>query len=173
MDRNDATQGRHYAESPQLPRSRSRRPAGLLALTRPGISPLLALGQPARADDDVLIMVQLSGGNDGLNTVAPVGDAAYRRARPRIGIAAKDALGLAPGLGLHPSLKGLHSIYGKGQLAIVQGVGYPGPNRSHFLSMDIWHVGDPSARDMRFGWLGRAMDSWQRSSRRRPSSGST
>jgi uncharacterized protein (DUF1501 family) len=130
---------------------------GALALGRRA-APLLALGGAAQDQDDVLIIVQLSGGNDGLNTVAPVGDPAYKRARPRIGLAQKDVLPLASGLGLHPSLKAMHELFGQKQLAVIQGVGYPNPNRSHFKSMDIWHAADPSARDMRYGWLGRALD---------------
>jgi len=111
----------------------------------------------AAADGRILVVVQLGGGNDGLNTVIPVEDDAYRRARPGIGIGQRNAIALgAGGLALHPSLANLKSLYDDGLVNIVQGVGYPNPNRSHFRSMDIWHTADPSGRGR--GWLGRYFD---------------
>ncbi|MDX2115417.1 MAG: DUF1501 domain-containing protein [Planctomycetota bacterium] len=111
--------------------------------------------------DRILVVVQLSGGNDGLNTVVPFGDPAYYAARPSIGIAERDVLKLAKngkgdGLGLHPRLTGLKELYDDGRLTVVQGVGYPNPNRSHFKSMDIWHTGDTTGTGD--GWLGRYFD---------------
>jgi len=139
--------------------------AGLFGLQGMLGSRLLAGGPllPMSEDGDgaakkILVMIQLSGGNDGLNTVVPIGDPAYTKQRPRLGIPAKDLHRLDRTHGLHPSLKGLSELYENGRLAVVQGVGYPSPNRSHFKSMDIWHAADPTARDLRFGWLGRAMD---------------
>lgn len=105
-----------------------------------------------------LVVLQLSGGNDGLNTIVPIDADPYYKARPQIAIAKKDARKIADGVGLHPSMKRLEALYGDGKLAIVQGVGYPNPNRSHFHSMDVWHSADPELRDTRTGWLGRALD---------------
>lgn len=106
------------------------------------------------AKDSILIVVQLSGGNDGLNTIIPCSDAAYVKARPKLKISSKDALPLDQRLGLAPSMTGFHQLWNTGQLAIVQGVGYPQPNRSHFESMDIWHKATTSTEE-KFGWLGR------------------
>jgi uncharacterized protein (DUF1501 family) len=139
--------------------------AGLYALGRP-TNPLAALegglDGPLGKDEKILIIVQMSGGNDGLNTLVPFGDPEYARARRRIGIAKKDVRQLEAGMGLHPSLKGLSELYKAKKLAVLQGVGYPNPNRSHFKSMDIWHAADPTGRDMRYGWLGRALDEVER-----------
>jgi uncharacterized protein (DUF1501 family) len=114
---------------------------------------------PGVPDDHVLVVLQLSGGNDGLNTVVPYGHPEYYRARAGIGIAEKDVLKLsrAEDVGLHPGLAGMRDLYDAGLLSIIQGVGYPNPNRSHFKSMDIWHTADPTATGD--GWLGRFFDS--------------
>lgn len=114
---------------------------------------------PGVPDDHVLVVLQLSGGNDGLNTVVPFGHPEYYRARAGIGIAEKDVLKLsrAEDVGLHPGLAGMRDLYDAGLLSIIQGVGYPNPNRSHFKSMDIWHTADPTATGD--GWLGRFFDS--------------
>lgn len=113
---------------------------------------------PGRPDERVLVVLQLGGGNDGLNTVAPVDLGAYHNARPTIGIRASEALRLDPGqpIGLHPRLTGLKSLYDEGMLSVIQGVGYPNPNRSHFKSMDIWHTADTNGVGQ--GWLGRYFD---------------
>lgn len=126
-----------------------------------------AVGQPTRSltsipgvdQGRILVVVQLSGGNDGLNTVVPYGFDAYYRMRPGIGVSANQALRLskADGVGLHPAMTGLHDLHENGLLSIVQGVGYPNPNRSHFKSMDIWHTADTSATGD--GWLGKYVDS--------------
>lgn len=116
-----------------------------------------ALGVRAR-DDTILVVVQLSGGNDGLNTIVPHGDREYRRARGRLALDASSLHSIRSGLGLHAALRGMREIYAAGKLAIVQGCGYPSPNRSHFKSMDIWHAADPSGRALDSGWLGRAID---------------
>ena len=122
--------------------------------------------RPGVPEDRILVVVQLGGGNDGLNTVVPYFDDHYHRARPRIGMKApgtpqagnRQALQLDEdlGLGLHPQLGGLKSLYDEGQLAIIQGVGYPNPNRSHFTSMDIWQTGQTDGKGN--GWLGRYFD---------------
>ncbi len=139
------------------------------AVTVPAFINRSAFGLPMPADfmseipgvptDHVLVVVQLGGGNDGLNSVVPFGDANYYRVRPSIGIRENNVLKLdkANGVGLHPNMKGIADLHNEGLCAIVQGVGYPNPNRSHFKSMDIWHTADTSATGD--GWLGRYFDS--------------
>ena len=106
----------------------------------------------------ILVILELEGGNDGLNTVIPYADEEYYKARPGIGIARDTVLRLDDHLGLHPQLAGFKELYDEGLLAVVQGVGYPQPDRSHFRSMDIWQSAslDTSAPDR--GWVGRALD---------------
>ena len=112
---------------------------------------------PGVPEHRVLVVVQLAGGNDGLNTVVPISMAEYYNARPTIAIPRREALALgATGVALHPALAGLKNLYDDGLVSIVQGVGYPNPNRSHFTSMDIWHTADTNARGK--GWLGRYFD---------------
>jgi uncharacterized protein (DUF1501 family) len=107
----------------------------------------------------ILVVVQLSGGNDGLNTVVPFGDDGYRRARPKLAIAADAVLKINDALGFHPALRGFADLLEEGKLAVVQGVGYAQPNRSHFESMDIWHSCCRKGKDARMdGWLGRYLD---------------
>src|SRR2546422_603707 len=89
-------------------------------------------------DSNILVILQMAGGNDGLNTVVPYSNDYYHKARPRIGVAQKQVLRLNDELGFHPNLAGFKELYDAGQLAIVQGVGYPNPNRSHFRSTEIW-----------------------------------
>ena len=115
--------------------------------------------QPGVPQDHVLVVIQMGGGNDGLNTVIPFGFPEYYKARPGIGVAEKDVLKLsgADGVGLHPQLTGFKDLYDEGMLAVVQGVGYPNPNRSHFKSMDIWHTADTTATGD--GWIGKYFDS--------------
>ncbi len=108
--------------------------------------------------DRILVVLQLSGGNDGLSTVVPYGNDAYYRVRRATAIQEQDVLEIEQGTGLHPALKGLQALYGDGRMAIVQGCSYPNPNRSHFQSMDIWHTADERGRGLRTGWLGRAID---------------
>ena len=114
---------------------------------------------PGVNEDRVLVVVQLSGGNDGLNTIIPFGEDAYYRARPTIGIRQNQAITLSEsmGLGMHPALGGLKNLYDEGLATVIQGVGYPNPNRSHFMSMDIWHTADTDGTGD--GWLGRFLDS--------------
>lgn len=109
-------------------------------------------------DGCVLVVVQLTGGNDGLNTVIPLNNDDYARARPSLAIAARNTLKIDDAFGLHASLEGFRSIFDEGMLTIVHGVGYPNPNRSHFRSMDIWHSASPDGRQ-HTGWLGRYLDS--------------
>ena len=104
-----------------------------------------------------LVVLQMAGGNDGFNTVIPYTDPNYARLRPTLGIAASSVLDLDGKLGLHPSLAGLKTLYDRGRVAIVNGVGYPQANLSHFRSMQIWHTAEPVAS--RFtGWIGGYLD---------------
>ncbi len=114
--------------------------------------------QPGVPEDHILLVIQMGGGNDGLNTVIPYGSPEYYKARPGIGVPERDCLKLsgADGIGLHPQLTGFKDIFDQGGLAIIQGIGYPNPNRSHFKSMDIWHTADVTATGD--GWLGKYFD---------------
>lgn len=109
-----------------------------------------------------LVMVHLAGGNDGLNTVVPIGDPAYAKLRPALALSRADVLPIDRGMALHPALGGFKRLYERGQLAIVQGVGYPNPDFSHFRATEIWEAGDPSGGSS--GWIGRYLD--ETSSRR-------
>jgi uncharacterized protein (DUF1501 family) len=113
---------------------------------------------PGVPDDHILVVVQMSGGNDGLNTVVPFGMPEYYRARTGIGIPERDVLKISggDGIGLHPAMAGVKEMFESGQAAVLQGVGYPNPNRSHFKSMDIWHTANVEASGD--GWLGRYFD---------------
>jgi uncharacterized protein (DUF1501 family) len=106
-------------------------------------------------EDRILVVVQLSGGNDGLNTVVPYADEAYHAARPNLGLSKSDVLTVDDNFGFHRSLRGLQDLLDQRQLAVIHGVGYENPNRSHFESMDIWHTCVRSDRPRTEGWLGR------------------
>jgi len=122
--------------------------------------------QPGVPEDRILVVVQLGGGNDGLNTVVPFGDANYYRMRPTLSVPAPGQSGNGgnaalsfddkAGIGLHPSMSGFKELIDEGVASVVQGVGYPNPNRSHFTSMDIWHTASTDATGN--GWLGRYYD---------------
>jgi uncharacterized protein (DUF1501 family) len=114
--------------------------------------------QDSGADGKILVVVQLSGGNDGLNTVIPYADDAYHRARPALAKREADVLKLNNYLGLNSSLTHLKGLYDEGLVSVIQGVGYPNPNRSHFRSMDIWHSAIPEKETTTSGWLGRYFD---------------
>lgn len=118
-----------------------------------------ALAQaPAGAGDDrVLVVVNLQGGNDGLNTIVPFGMPAYYKYRPTLGIAAGDALHIDPTVGFNPELKALKALFDQGKVAVVQGVGYPKPDYSHFRSTEIWQTAAPDTYAST-GWLGRYLD---------------
>lgn len=106
----------------------------------------------------VLVVLQLSGGNDGLNTLIPVRNDIYYKNRPRLGIAKEKALLLTEDAGIHPDLPLFKELYDKGHLAVLNEVGYPNPDRSHFRSMDIWHTASKSNEYLNTGWLGRYLD---------------
>ena len=114
---------------------------------------------PAFKDDRILVVVQLGGGNDGLNTIIPCKNDAYHRARKTLRVTAKDAFAL-PGddLWMHGGMTELKSLFDDGRVAIVNGAGYPNPNRSHFRSMEIWHTATDSDRVASTGWIGRYFD---------------
>jgi uncharacterized protein (DUF1501 family) len=105
----------------------------------------------------ILVVIELSGGNDGLNTVVPYGDPAYYRARPKLGIPEQEVIRIGEGFGFHPSMVGFERLYKDGLLAIVHGCGYDRPSLSHFSSMGYWHTGVPNGGES-LGWLGRLAD---------------
>ncbi len=112
-------------------------------------------------DEKILVVVQMSGGNDGLNTVVPFNNDEYFKARPKLAIPKSDVSKINDELGFHPAAKGLSDLLEQDRLAIIQGVGYPNPNLSHFESMDIWHTCLRKSDQRPDGWLGRAIDSIQ------------
>lgn len=112
---------------------------------------------PLPPDAPLLVLVTLYGGNDGLNTVVPAADPAYHSARPDLAYDEGEVLDLGEGLGLNPGLTGLKQQWDSGTLAIVRGVSYPKPDRSHFRSMDIWQTADP-VHPTSTGWVGRWLD---------------
>jgi len=124
--------------------------------------PQVLLGASARAaqapGERILVVIQLSGGNDGLNTVIPYGDDEYYKNRFTLAIDRGQVARINSHIGLHPALNGFSEMLDAGQLAIVQGVGYPNPNRSHFESMDLWHTAHRVEESVRLGWLGRCVD---------------
>lgn len=117
----------------------------------------LAIQPVTGKDDTILVVLQLAGGNDGLNTLAPFGDDAYHRARPRLAKKEKELIRLSDYVGLNSSMPFLGEMFKEGNLGVVQGVGYPNPNRSHFVSTSIWETGDTNNRS-NTGWLGRYFD---------------
>lgn len=129
-----------------------------LALNNPWDQTLTASAS-TRADGPILVVVQLGGGNDGLNTVVPYVHDEYYRARPRLAVPRESVLRVTDEVAFHPGLTPLKALYDDGRLAVVQGAGYPNPNRSHFRSMEIWHTADPDGSGPRTGWLGRLFDS--------------
>ncbi|MBX2828920.1 MAG: DUF1501 domain-containing protein [Flavobacteriaceae bacterium] len=116
------------------------------------------VGLQSKTNFNKLVVIQLSGGNDGLNTVVPYENDIYHSLRPKIRIPKKEVIKLNDELGLNPSLEKFNRLYDEGLVAILNSVGYPNPNRSHFRSMDIWHTGVDSNQHSKTGWLGRYMD---------------
>jgi uncharacterized protein (DUF1501 family) len=118
-----------------------------------------ALAASVDRDARVLVVVELDGGNDAMNTVVPHKDGNYARLRPKLKLNPKNLVKLNDNLGLHPALRPLDKLLQGGQLSVVPGVGYPNPNRSHFESMAIWHTARFDDEDLKsYGWLGRALD---------------
>ena len=123
--------------------------SGMLPFT----SPLIAKHRSPSSNSKILILVELSGGNDGLNTLIPYRDPHYYRLRPNLAISQKQVLSLQEGMGLHPALKPLLPYWDAGQLAWVQGVGYPNASRSHFRSINIWETARSTGKKSAIGWL--------------------
>jgi len=134
---------------------------GALTATVPGFlaktGSLLADDKSLANKERVLVVVQLAGGNDGLNTLIPFRDDAYYKARPKIGIARTKSLKIADDFALHPEVGDLRKLYDAGELAVVPNVGYPNPNRSHFRATEIWETATPE-KDVLTGWVGRYFD---------------
>ncbi len=129
----------------------------------PAVPPLLMRAARAsaasRADGPtVLVVLQLSGGNDGLNTVVPVSDDQYGRHRRTLRMTASEVLKIDDDLGFHPALAGMSRMFAEGRLSVVQGVGYPGNNRDHDGAMRDWHTARPDDNGCESGWMGRAVD---------------
>ena len=125
--------------------------------TAPVFDPRAWAAPKREAEDRILVVVELSGGNDGLNTLVPHGDDAYYRQRPSIGLKADELLKLDDHFGFNPGMLGFERLWRSGDLAIVHGCGYQQPSYSHFTSMAYWHTGAPGGGDG-FGWLGRLAD---------------
>lgn len=128
----------------------------LQALSAAGVAVLAPRWATAAAyNDRLLILVELKGANDGLNTLVPFTDPAYARLRPQIGIRRDDVLQLSETQGFHPALAPLLPLWQAGELALVQGLGYPAPNLSHFRSIEIWDTASGSDEYLQEGWLAR------------------
>ena len=140
---------------------------GLRVLLASPLFPALALGAARRRGEGgerVLVVLQLSGGNDGLNTLVPHAQDAYYRLRPTLAQPRSTLHRLDDAHGLHPSMGALAELFAEGRMCAVQRVGYPDPDRSHFRSMEIWHTADPLAPAGDTGWLGRLADQIARES---------
>ena len=120
---------------------------------------LYALGNKSfNTNSECLIFIQLNGGNDGLNTYIPYEDPLYKALRPNIGFSKNEVINKSNGMGFHPVLKGLSTIQQNGDLSVIQNVGYPNPNRSHFRSQEIWQTASSSNEYINNGWIGRFLD---------------
>lgn len=128
---------------------------GASPLAVPNLTP--GAGIPANPEDRTLVVLQLAGGNDGLNTLIPHTDPMYQQLRPTLGQKVSDVLPISATLALHPGLKPLVDVFNKGQLAVVEGVEYPTPNFSHFRGMEIWMTADDTNVGS-LGWIGHALD---------------
>lgn len=115
-------------------------------------------GPQARAGEKILVVIQLSGGHDGLSAVVPYRNDDYLRNRTATRIAENNILKISDEIGLHPNLTAFKTMLDQRSFAVVQGVGYPNPNRSHFRAMDIWHNAEPTFRPVTGGWIGRYCD---------------
>lgn len=131
-----------------------------LAPVLPTVVAQSAQAAMASSDEKVLVVIQLTGGNDGINTVVPFGDDGYARARKKLRQESKDLHKLNDHVGLHRNMRSAFELFDDGRLSIVQGVGYPNPDRSHFRSMNIWQTAKLDEADHQGnGWLGSALDS--------------
>ncbi len=109
-------------------------------------------------DSTILVVLQMAGGNDGINTIVPYSSDDYHRARPNLGLKQNQIIPVNDDIAFHGSLAGFKSLYDGGHLGVIQGVGYPNPNRSHFRSTEIWQTASDSDRVEKYGWLGRYFD---------------
>ena len=137
--------------------------AGGLTLIASGVSVPAFLAKAALAakpgrDNKILVVIQMTGGNDGLNTVIPFRNDIYHRLRPSLGIKQQQTLRISDELGLHPDMTAMQRLYDQGMVNIINNVGYPNPDRSHFRSMDIWHTASTQPEKVNDGWLGRLAD---------------
>ena len=110
-------------------------------------------------DGKILVLLQMQGGNDGLNTIVPIEDSKYYNARTTVNIKKEQALKLKNTVGLHPSMTGFKSLFDSNKLSIIQNVGYAQPDRSHFRSTDIWLSGSDSKQQLFEGWVARFLES--------------
>ena len=130
--------------------------AALLSAHAPGWAQAMA-SRASSVQDRILVLIELKGGNDGLNTVVPYADSAYFQLRNTIGLKPEELIKLDAKVGLHPELKAAMPLWDKGELAIVQGVGYPQANLSHFRSIEIWETASKSSEYLSEGWATRGM----------------
>lgn len=139
---------------------------GLAALAgfTPKLLPRPSFLSPNTTNEQILVVIHLAGGNDGLNTLIPYADDHYYRLRPRIAIPAAKAFKLDESFALHPACGGLRDLYNNGQLSVIQNVGYEKPNRTHFGSSRIWARASLENDGMQTGWLGRYLDNQQKAS---------
>ena len=149
----------------------AQRVAALVALN-PTVPTFLADKRPTRPaalrDGRVLVVIQLDGGNDAINTLVPYGDEGYAKNRKVLRVAEKQLIRVNDRVGLHPALRDLGGLLDRGQLALVPGVGYPNPNRSHFESMSIWQTARLDLEEHGGpGWIGRCLDEQAKTSDRR------
>jgi uncharacterized protein (DUF1501 family) len=123
----------------------------------------LEAAQKLKNSNKKLVIIQFSGGNDGLNTVVPFGNDLYYQKRPKISIPQREVIKLSDSQGLNPALSKLERLYKEGDFCIVNNVGYPNPDRSHFRSMDIWQTASKSDEYLSTGWIGRYLDGFGKS----------
>lgn len=114
--------------------------------------------QQAASAGKAVVVIQLSGGNDGLNMIVPYRNDIYYKVRPRLAVGKNEVIRLTDEVGLNPKMTQLQSLYDRGMVSIINGVGYPDPNKSHFRSMEIWHTASDSNQVLQTGWIGRFLD---------------
>ena len=134
--------------------------SGVLGVGASVLGPLGTRAVRAATSERILVVVELSGGNDGLNTLVPYGDDAYYRLRPNLGTPPSELRKIDDHFGFSEGMAGFERLYKNGQLAIVHGCGYPQPSFSHFTSMAYWHTAAPNSGEP-YGWLGRLADAVQ------------
>ncbi len=135
--------------------------AGASCLALGGAAPAL-FAHAAEGNENALVVVELAGGNDGLNTLIPYENDLYYKARPTLHAAKEQVVRLTDQVGLHPGMEPLAELFKAGKLSIVQGVGYPEPDRSHARATEIWHTASTAKRAPATGWLGRVLDGWHK-----------